>query len=140
LKGCNGDGVTYNYNLFSLNSSTNQWEIFTRSEYFFTTGIDLLTLREEIFRDHASIIIWKIDLEVHISIRNVSGKSAMLFSVNFPPRLGNCTVNPENGTTKTLFEIKCANWIDKEGKVLNFAFYGKFISLIKLLIFLRLRK
>ena len=53
----------------------------------------------------------------------------MLFSVNFPPRLGYCTANPENGTTKTLFGIKCENWIDSEGSVSNFAFYGKFISL-----------
>jgi hypothetical protein len=28
---------------------------------------------------------------------------------------------------KTLFDIKCANWIDTEGSVFNFAFYGKFI-------------
>jgi hypothetical protein len=90
-----------------------------------------LTLKEEIFRDHSSIIIWKIELEVHISSRNVSGKSSILFSVNFPPRFGDCTVNPENGTTKTLFGIKCANWIDTEGIVLNFAFYSKLISLIK---------
>ena len=55
----------------------------------------------------------------------------MLFFVNFPPRQGNCTVYPENGTTHTLFGIKCGNWIDTEGSVFNFVFYGKFISLIK---------
>jgi len=64
---------------------------------------------------------------VHISSPNVSGKSSILFSVNFPPRLGYCTVNPAIGTTKTLFGIKCGNWIDTEGIVFNFAFYGKFI-------------
>ena len=108
-----------------MNSSTNQWTLFTRSEYFFRTGLDLLTLKEEIFRDHSSIIIWKIELVVRISSRNVSGKSSMLFSVNYPPRFGNCTVNPENGTTQTLFGFKCANWIDSEGSVFNFVFYGK---------------
>ena len=90
-----------------------------------------MTLKEDIFRDHPSIIIWKIDLEVRISSRNVSGKSSMLFSVNFPPRFGNCTVNPENGTTQTLFGIKCGNWIDTEGSVFNFAFYSKIFSFIK---------
>jgi hypothetical protein len=110
-----------------LNSSTNQWTLFTRSEYFFTSGLDLLTLKEEIFLDNPSIIIWKIELEFHISSRNVSGKSSMLFSVNFPPRTGYCTVNPENGTSQTLFRIKCTNWVDTEGSVSNFAFYGKFI-------------
>jgi hypothetical protein len=101
-------------------------ELFKRSEYFFTTGLDLLTLKEELFRDHSSILIWKIELEVIISSRNVSGKSSILFSVNFPPRLGYCIVNPENGTTKTLFDINCMNWIE-EGSVFNFAFYSKFI-------------
>ena len=85
----------------------------------------MLTLKEEIFRDHSSIIIWKIELEFHISSRNVSGKSSISFFINFPPQFGNCTVNPENGSTKTLFGIKCANWIDTEGRVFNFAFYGK---------------
>ncbi len=128
LKGCNGDGVTYNYNIFSLNSSTNQWALFTRSEYFFRTGLDLLTLKEETFSDHSSIIIWKIELEFHKSSRNVSGKSSMLFSVNFPPRFGDCTVNPVNGSTNTFFGIKCTNWIDTDGSVSNFVFYGKFFS------------
>ncbi len=111
-----------------MNSSTNQWTLFTRSEYFFTTGPDLLTLKEEIFLDNPSIIIWKIELEFHISSRNVSGKSSILFFVNFPPRFGNCSVNPETGSTKTLFGIKCENWIDTEGNVFNFVFYGKFVS------------
>ena len=113
--------------MFSFNSSTNQWTLFTRSEYFFQTGLDLLTLKEDIFRDHPSIIIWKIELEAHISSRNVSGKSSMFFFVNFPPRQGYCNVNPENGTTLTRFLIKCSDWIDTEGSVSNFAFYGKLI-------------
>jgi hypothetical protein len=111
-----------------LNSSTNQWAPFTQTKYFFTTSLDFLTLKEDIFSNHSSIIIWKIELEVHISSRNVSGKSSMLFSVNFPPLLGYCTVNPVNGTTQTIFDIKCENWIDSEGSVSNFVFYGKFIS------------
>ena len=88
------------------------------------TGLDLLTLKEEIFGDHSPVIIWKIELEVRISSRNVSGKSSMLFYVNFPPRQGYCNVNPENGTTITRFLIKCSDWIDTEGIVSNFAFYG----------------
>ena len=111
--------------MFSFNSSTNQWTLFTRSEYFFRTGLDLLTLKEDIFRDHPSIIIWKIEFEVIISSRNVSGKSSMFFFVNFPPRQGYCNVNPDNGTTLTRFLIKCSDWIDTEGSVSNFAFYGK---------------
>jgi hypothetical protein len=90
----------------------------------------VLTLKEDIFSDHSSILIWKIELEVHLSSRNVSGKSSMLFSVNFPPRFGYCTVYPENGTTQTLFDIKCENWVDKEGSVFNFVFYSKFIYIV----------
>ncbi len=94
----------------------------------------MLILKEELFRDHSSIKVLKIELEVYVSSRNVSGKSAISFFVNFPPRLGDCTVNPVNGTTQTLFGIKCANWIDSEGRVFNFAFYGKlFYFKIKLI-------
>jgi hypothetical protein len=116
-----------------LNSFTNQWTLFTRSEYFFTTGLDLLTLKEEIFSDYPSIIIWKIELEVRISSRNVSGKSSILFFVNFPPRQGYCAVNPDNGTTLTLFGFICSDWIDTEGSVSNFAFYGNFFFYIKVI-------
>ena len=128
ITGCHGDDISYQYYIYSLNSSPNQWAPFTLTKYIFTTGLDLLTLNEDIFSDHSSIIIWKIEFEVHISSRNVSGKSSILFSVNFPPRFGDCTVNPENGTTQTLFGIKCGNWIDLEGSVFYFAFYGKFVS------------
>ena len=91
----------------------------------------MLTLKEEIFHDHPLIIIWKIELEVHISSRNVSGKSAISFFVNFPPRFGNCSMNPENGTTQTLFGIKCGNWIDSEGSVFNIVFYGKIFFIVR---------
>ena len=57
----------------------------------------------------------------------MSGKSSMFFFVNFPPRQGYCNVNPDNGTTLTRFLIKCSDWIDTEGSVSNFAFYGKLI-------------
>ena len=85
----------------------------------------MLTLKEEIFSDHTFIIYWKIELEVRISSRNVSGKSAIMFRVNFPPRYGHCTVNPELGSTKTQFIVKCPDWIDLDGSLVNFAYYGK---------------
>ena len=111
-----------------MNATTKLWSSFTQSEYFYVSnqlGTEL-TLKD-LFRNYSSLIKWKIELTVYIASRNVSGKMSILFFVNFPPRFGYCQVNPQIGSTLTQFEIKCSNWTDTEGSLVNFAYYGSFL-------------
>jgi len=126
LLGCSGNDLSFKYEIYTLNSSTNQWLKFTQPNYFYVSnqlGSDL-TLREILFSKYSSEKNWKIELNVFIASRNVSGKSSITFVVNFPPRLGYCLVDPQNGSTVIPFNIKCSNWRDPEGSPVNFAYYG----------------
>ena len=35
--------------------------------------------------------------------------------MNQPPSNGSCSINPNNGTTSTMFTISCPNWYDDDG-------------------------
>ena len=126
LTGCNGDGLSFKYDIYALPAPSNKWTPFTQFGYFYVSnklGTDL-TLKEDLFRNFSSQIIWKIELTLNIASRNVSGKTSLLFFVNFPPHLGLCMVTPQNGSTLTLFQIKCSGWTDPEGSLVQFDFYG----------------
>ena len=126
MSGCYGYGLTYSYNLYMLNS--NQYTLFTNTSYYYTTGQSNsdLTILSDLFTDYPLQVIWKIELVVYISSRNVSGYSSILINVNFPPSSGSCNVNPTSGTTITLFTITCVGWIDPDGSLFSFAYYGKY--------------
>jgi hypothetical protein len=130
LSGCDKESSIFTYNLFMLNSSFNQWISFTKNSYYFYTGLNPqtdLTIKEELFQDFPSQTIWKVELNVYIPSKNTSGSASIIFLVNFPPRNGLCDINPKNGTTDTLFSISCWNWIDTDGHLDSFAYYGYFL-------------
>ena len=108
-----------------LNGSSSQWMLFKNSSYFYYPFKSDLTIKEDLFRDFDYQIIWKIELVVYSPSQNSSGSSSMIFYVNFPPRNGSCKINPRNGTTNTLFEINCYGWIDLDGSVASYSYYGK---------------
>jgi len=109
---------------------SNQWIQMTNASYYFYSGMNLqttyLTIKEELFHDFSPQNIWKIDLNVFVPSKNTSGMASIIFYVNFPPISGSCDINPKNGTTNTLFEILCSNWIDSDGYLDSYAFYGSF--------------
>ena len=43
------------------------------------------------------------------------GSSSMDFVINQPPFNGSCQINPQNGTTRTLFTVSCLHWLDDDG-------------------------
>jgi hypothetical protein len=134
LSGCqNGDILTFSYNLYSLNSGTNQWNIFIDNSYYYLTGKTLsdLTIKKQLFSDLYTQNIWKIDLILTdlnpiLNLTQIA-TSSLIFFVNQPPSAGTCDINPKSGNTSTLFAISCINWIQHDGSpVLNYVFYGKF--------------
>jgi hypothetical protein len=36
-----------------------------------------------------------------------------------------CSISPITGTTNTLFTINCNNWLDKDGEIISYSYYGK---------------
>jgi hypothetical protein len=86
------------------------------------TAINTLFLQN----DH--INYWRF--EVVYTFLNEISSSALNFIINQPPDNGSCTINPQNGTTSTLFTINCTDWLDEDG-IKDFSFYRKNILLQK---------
>ena len=127
LIGCDSTTQTYEYKLYMLNS--NQWIPFTNSSYFVYTGLapyTSLTVKEALFLDNYPQNIWKIDF----GTLNTNSSASIVFYVNFPPRFGTCDVYPQNGTTNTLFSIKCLNWMDPDGYLNSLSYYGIGFSIV----------
>ena len=49
----------------------------------------------------------------------------MNLKINSLPKNGRCLINPDNGESlSTLFYIMCSNWIDTDGSVETYEFFG----------------
>jgi hypothetical protein len=130
LRGCDLSEKFYNYALYMSNS--NQWIPFTNTSYYFYTGLmpqTSLTVKEDLFKDYPFQKIWKIELSVFVPSKNKSGSTSIQFYVNFPPQQGSCDINPKQGSTNTLFRISCINWLDSDGILSSFSYYGILESL-----------
>jgi hypothetical protein len=127
LSGCDMESNIFTYDLNMLSPSSNRWISFTNNSFYFYTGLNPqtdLTIKEELFQNFPYLPILKVDLNVYVPSKNTSGSASIIFLVNFPPRNGLCDINPKNGTTDTLFSISCWNWIDTDGNLDSFAYYG----------------
>ena len=136
LTGCgsSNDILTYNYTIYTLLS--NQWTPFTNilANYLIQFNSDL-TVFSSLFQDYPIDTIWKIELATTLIYNNGNqaekGLTSVIVYVNHPPKHGSCAVSPTIGTTNTLFSLNCTNWIDNDGSVVNYAFYGKILFSIK---------
>jgi hypothetical protein len=48
--------------------------------------------------------------------------------VNQPPANGNCFVTPKSQSSSEYFNITCTNWVDTDGQVVRYEFYGKYFQ------------
>lgn len=83
---------------------------------------------QTLFSNNPNILIWKIEFTLAsttISNGITTGKSSILIKLNELPTSGNCSITPLTGiSASTTFSISCSNWIDSDGYVANYAFYG----------------
>ena len=73
---------------------------------------------------------WKIEMNVLINEEKTSSTS-VIFKVNQPPYGGICSTNLQTGTAMlTYFTIYCKGWVDHEGIVSKYEYYGNFDCLV----------
>ena len=128
LTGCNeNDTLEFNYNLYMFNSSIKQWKQFFQNNFYYLTGKAKsgLTIKKNLFQEYFEQKIWKIELFLNVTNRqSVFAFTSLIIYVNQPPKSGYCDIDPKNGTTSTLFNLICSGWIDTDGSLANYAFYG----------------
>ncbi len=106
-----------------------QWIQFNMTRYYIQSGhqYEQLTIKKQLFRDFP-FVFWKFQLTGNLIItENVTsqGVTSKSFFVNYSPINGMCDVEPKNGTTSDIFNLFCLNWIDSEGFVTQYVYYGK---------------
>lgn len=129
LSGCDNNNnqlLVYNFKLYMF--VANQWTEFINTSYYFKSQNDL-AVKEELFQDFSSQIYWKIELSIFVPTRNTSGMASIVFYINFPPRFGSCDINLKNLSSNSLLSISCSNWIDLDGVLSSYAFYGLFLKI-----------
>ncbi len=98
---------------------------------FFFSGRDTqnLTAISQLFSSNPTIQYWKFEASYTVTTTNgvATGVGAVQFTVNSPPANGTCTTDQTNGTTTTLFQLTCSNWIDSDG-IQDYSFYGMSIQ------------
>jgi hypothetical protein len=88
-----------------------------------------LTIYSSLFSDNSETAIWKFELLIEtISPHNglATGTSSIITIVNQLPKAGSCSISPTNGTVaNTVFTISCINWLDIDGEITKYSYYGK---------------
>lgn len=64
----------------------------------------------------------------------MKSSSAIYFEINDKPSNGSCMIDPLNGTTSTLFNITCSDWIDRD-EIADYLIYGKTLIVYSILAF-----
>lgn len=106
-------------------SQTTQWTLFispTSSKIDFL-GLDTknLTISKDFFIEYNETIYWRVEVIYFFGSNNSS--NTFDIEINQPPKNGQCSINPLNGTILTLFTIHCFNWFDHDG-IKDWIFYG----------------
>jgi hypothetical protein len=110
------------------NSSSNstEWILFNQMNsyeniWFFGTQTTNFTAINQLFLNNPQINLWRF--EVVYTFPSETSTSALNFIINQPPFNGSCMINPQNGTTTTLFTISCPNWFSLNG-IKDYSLYG----------------
>jgi hypothetical protein len=129
LSGCDGKSRIYSFSLYQMDPLVKNWTLFTNNSYLYQTGLsnEYLVIVKDLFRDFPNQVYWKVELNFELITFTgeiLTASSSIIFYVNFSPINGICNISPVIGTTSTLFTINCNNWIDKDGTVVSYSYYG----------------
>ena len=81
-----------------------------------------LTAIQDLFLDNPQISFWRFELTYSFS--NETSSTTLDFQTNEPPKNGSCSISPPGGTTITVFNIRCSDWMDSDD-IKDFLFYSR---------------
>lgn len=86
-----------------------------------------------LFRVKPDVLLWKISLTISILQEDIvaNGTSDLLIKKNEPPFNGTCFVDRNKGyALETYFIIKCIDWVDIDGFIAKYEYFGMFVKYI----------
>lgn len=132
VNGCqNAKKVNFKYRIqYKINS---HWEnLDNASLNNFTMGDETteLTIFNTIFDYFKNTDFWKVHFDITIVNefnQSVTGSTFINFRVNKKPYNGDCKIDLLNGIAyHTNFKIECKNWIDDDGYIIRYEYFGNF--------------
>lgn len=89
------------------------------------TNLNELTLFPKLFDTYPSMVFWRINYQIENS-QSKKGLASLVLIKNQPPQNGVCSISPNNGISlQTPFLIECVNWIDLDGSIIRYEYFGK---------------
>jgi len=88
-----------------------------------------LTISSLLFQKYSNITYWKIELSViyYFNGTKFKGIDEIIFKVNELPVNGTCQAYNHTGIAfETNFLISCVDWVDPDGIIYSYDFYGNF--------------
>lgn len=137
-------GSTIMWNIYQRSTiNHSQWNILNRTSFYdsrwffgkikcdeselrrFDIALGLnssnLTISSDMFSMNSQIEHWRF--EVIYSIGSDSTSSSFDVRINRGPTNGNCSIEPKNGTSLTMFNVSCWNWFDADG-IKDYSVFG----------------
>ena len=103
------------------------------TSYVYGWQSDELTLTNSFFKLDTTQR-FKIELTTTVTsyaLGYSTGSSAMILKVNQLPKSGSCYLSPEAGWAySTRFSIKCSNWVDSDGAIVKYEYYGNYSKIL----------
>jgi hypothetical protein len=120
--------IQYTFTVYSDAYGDSTWSIYTDPSFqILGEETNELTLSSSLFLTNPSIALWKVELRVTIN-QAVSGVSSIILKPNRLPYNGNCYVDKLSGISLSdFFNIICQNWIDPDGTIITYEYFGKLI-------------
>ena len=131
----NEDSLSYMFTVSKNvgNSTDVIWSALDAAELAHTFGqqTDELKIKRTLFENSA--FYWKVDLTARSGLLQANNSATMLFVINQKPTGGSCSVNGiDSGyAMSTVFSFRCSNWIDPDGVVTRYEFFGNFSILLR---------
>ena len=125
--GCQStDELEYYYSIFYTNdssASTNNWVALEDQTYFVEFNTKEMIISSSLFTN-LTVNFWKVNLVIVVNGEK-NGSTSVIFKLNKLPRDGSCSVNLVNGTAMlTYFTVYCKDWIDDDGFVKKYEYFG----------------
>ena len=127
VSNCNGTNLEYNFTLFYMPTGALSWTPFSQDSYYVKTN-EKFIIKKQLFTDYP-YVLWKVQMTgslINYFNENLESATSTLFYVNYSPKSGTCDINPKSGNTNDLFTLSCLNWLDSDGFVAKYVYYGKF--------------
>ncbi len=91
-----------------------------------------MLIKSSLFDLDKSIFFWKVVYTVNVINKETTNSAPLVFKMNQLPTKGSCSVDLDEGTElETYFTISCQNWLDLDGDIDVYEYYGNYFYIFK---------